>query len=395
MGRVHTPAVALSSASDGSEETARLPRPRYGVVCHFTPTTCDAGPVRGGKAPARGIADAKVGCAGSRSRRGRMCHHRMDASGGTMSMFRWTSRTLPAIAGLLAITAVGAEAETAVADQPLFTWTGTVDREVLLVMRGNRVETRGADARLPNNARVIGQIPRSSSNGDVRVRIEGGRGAVDVIEQPSSRNGYQTVVRIRDPQGGSDRYRVVAYWTGSDDRYGNNGGYGNNDRDRDRDRGNNGRGNDDRYGRNDDCRYDGRSDNRRNDDRRDNRRDDRRNDGRCDDDRYGNNGGYGNNASGPGTLSWSGRVDDVVDITIRGRNVEYRARSGASVSDVRSRISGGALPARDGQVTIIGGNGRGSVQVIQQPSRSNNYTAVIRVSDPRGGAASYDFDARW
>lgn len=332
-----------------------------------------------------------------------------------MSMFRWTS-TLPALAGLLAITAGSAVAETAVADQPLFTWTGTVDREVLLVMRGGRVETRGADAGLPNNARVTGQIPRSSSNGDVRVRVEGGRGTVDVIEQPSSRNGYQTVVRIRDPQGGSDRYRVVAYWTGDDGRYGSNGGYGNNDRNNggygnnDRNNGgygNNGRRDDDRYGnrRDDDCRYDARDD-RRNDDRRDNRRDnrgdrrdDRRNDGRCDDDRndgrYGNNGGYGNNSAGPGTLSWSGRVDDVVDITIRGRSVEYRTRSGATVSDVRSRFTGGALPARDGNVTIVGGSGRGTVQVVQQPSRINGYTAVIRISDPRGGAANYDFDARW
>ncbi|MEO7521114.1 MAG: hypothetical protein ABIW79_04805 [Gemmatimonas sp.] len=317
-----------------------------------------------------------------------------------MSMSRWTTRTLPAVAGLLAITAATAAAETALADQPLFSWSGTVDREVLVVMRGNRVETRGADARLPNNSRVMGQVPRSSSYGDVRVRIEGGRGAVDVIEQPSSRNGYQTVVRIRDPQGGSDRYRVVAYWTGGDDRNGN-GGYGNDG----------GYGNNGGYG-NDDCRYDGRRDdkrrddqdrgnNRRNDDRR---KDDRRNDRRCDDDRNGNNGGYGNNnggygndgnASGPGALSWSGRVDDVVDITIHGRDIDYRTRSGASVSNVRTRVSGGALPHRDGRVTIVGGDGRGSVQVVQQPSRSNGYTAVIRISDPRSGAGAYDFEARW
>ena len=87
-------------------------------------------------------------------------------------------------------------------------------------------------------------------------------------------------------------------------------------------------------------------------------------------------------------------MDDVVDISIRGNTVEYRTRSGAGISEVRSRLLGGALPRREGGVRVSG-NGRGSVQVVQQPSQSNNYTAIIRITDPRGGASDYNFEARW
>ena len=334
-----------------------------------------------------------------------------------MSVFRRSSQILPTVAGLLAVTS-----SIAAADQPLFMWTGTVDREVMVIMRGRNVQTQGVDARLPNSARVAGQIPRNASNGDVRVRLESGRGQVDVIEQPSARNGYQTVVRVRDPQNGADRYRLVAYWTGDEDSrtnggYGSNGGYGNdgvygngrNDR-RDGDQicnNGNGRGNGNgRAKKGKDCRNDrddrrDRNDRDRNDrdrDRDDRDRDDRDRDDRGRDDRDSdrndrNNGGYGNGSYGPGTLQWSGRVDDVAEITIQGRRVEYRTLRGASVSDVRQNVSGGGL--RDANVQITGGSGRGLVQVVQQPSASNNYTAVIRITDSRSGVGSYDFQARW
>jgi hypothetical protein len=322
-----------------------------------------------------------------------------------MSVFRRSIRIVPAVAGLLAVATASARA-----DQPLFTWTGTVDREVLLVMRGRNVETRGADARLRNNARVLGDLPRNSSNGDVQVRLESGRGVVDVIEQPSARNNYQTVIRIRDPRGGADNYRISAYWTGDDrgnDGRGNGGiGNGNGNGNNRRDDGNYGRGRDDRndgsYGRGRDDRND--RDNRpdrggRYDPRNDrNDRNDRggRYDPRNDrNDRNDRNGGRDDSRAGPGSLSWSGRVDDIVDITIRGGNVSYETRSGAQVDGVRSRLSGGALPRREGGVTIVSGNGRGSVLVVQQPSQSNGYTAIIRINDPRGGAGDYNFEARW
>ena len=44
---------------------------------------------------------------------------------------------------------------------------------------------------------------------------------VDVIEQPSSRNGYTAILRVRDSRGGSSPYRQVAYWEPAY-RYGRN-----------------------------------------------------------------------------------------------------------------------------------------------------------------------------
>lgn len=257
-------------------------------------------------------------------------------------------------------------------ERTLFTWTGRVDREVYITIRGRDVRTSGVDANLPNRARVDDALPRAG-RGYVLVRLADGRGDVDVIDQPSARNNYQATVRIRDPRSGADNYRVIAYWNGddrNDDRYddrrdgpGNNGrgwGWGRDDRDRD----NNGRGNG------------------RNDDRNDNR-------GR-DDDRWDNRG-----RTDAGMLRWSGRVDDVVELRISGRRVEAITRSGTRVSETNARFDGAGLPARPMSLNVDRYNGRGNVTLVQQPSPWNGWTAVVRIDDNRSGADFYDLTVRW
>jgi hypothetical protein len=237
-------------------------------------------------------------------------------------------------------------------------------------MRGRDVDTRQSyDERGRDRARVHGMLPRAE--GVVTVNVRDGRGDVDVVQQPTARNDYTTIVRIRDPRGGDDRYRVVASWRPTsygdgrlDDRdrngrgqggWGNVGNGGGNGRGRDRDR-----------------------DRDRDDDRWD--------------DRNRGNGGYGN---GYGSLEWRGAVDDLVEIRVRGRNVDYVTRSGATVRDVRDRVVGSALPDRDVTVTLRNVQGRGNVWVAEQPSARNGYTAVIRVQDSQGGYGYYDFQAAW
>ena len=280
-----------------------------------------------------------------------------------------------ALSALVATALAASPAQAAPIDRTLFTWTGRVDREVLLVIRGREVRTRGQDANLPNRTRVNDPLPRSV--GAVIVRVNDGRGTADVIEQPSARNGYQAVIRIRDPRAGADGYRLTAYWQG-DDRFddrddrrpGNNGnggwGVGRNGRDDDRD--NRNRDRDDRNRRNDDWDW----------------RNDGRNDGRNDNGRYE-----------PGLLRWSGRVDDVVEIRISGRRVDAVTRSGVTVQEVNANIRGGGLPQRAVTVELNSHSGRGNLDIVQQPSARNGYTAIIRINDPRGGAAFYDFTASW
>jgi hypothetical protein len=46
-------------------------------------------------------------------------------------------------------------------------------------------------------------------------------------------------------------------------------------------------------------------------------------------------------------------------------------------------------------VSVVKRRGRGEIFVEQQPSRENDYTAVVRVRDSRGGASDYEFDLTW
>ena len=283
--------------------------------------------------------------------------------------------TLPLSVAVLAVSASSLFAQ----GRPLFDWSGRVDREARIVMRGR-------DARLQTNERVPFQRSRldvatalPERDGRVSVRVQDGRGNVDVVQQPSARNDYTAIVRIVDRSGGADNYRVTAYWM--PDEYGN-GTWNNRDeyptRPR-RDRGDR----DDRDNRND----------------RDNRGNGGYGNGGYGNGGYGNggygNGGYGNGSSARNALRWSGDVDDAVEIRIQGDRVEYRTLSGKSLRNVRADLVRGGLPRSDVQVFVTDQTGRGSVSVVQQPSSYNNYTTVIRVYDPRPGYGTYDFDVSW
>jgi hypothetical protein len=56
---------------------------------------------------------------------------------------------------------------------------------------------------------------------------------------------------------------------------------------------------------------------------------------------------------------------------------------------------GAGLPSQAVNVVLDRSDGRGEVAVVQQPNPRNDYTAVIRVYDPRGGASMYGLVARW
>jgi hypothetical protein len=94
----------------------------------------------------------------------------------------------------------------------VYEWNGVVDKEIQIQLRGNRayVQAMGAGEDRNSRGRVISGLPQQTGNLVVQ-RLEG-RGDVDVIEQPSPRNGYTATLRIRDPRGGASPYRIVAYW---------------------------------------------------------------------------------------------------------------------------------------------------------------------------------------
>lgn len=110
----------------------------------------------------------------------------------------------------------------------LFDWRGNVDQEVRVEMQGERTSVIPIGPREMigyDNARAIAGLP--STDGYVTVQMREGRGYADVVEQPSAQNGFTTIVRIRDTQGGVGQYDVAAFWQpAAGYGYGNQADYG-------------------------------------------------------------------------------------------------------------------------------------------------------------------------
>ena len=95
-----------------------------------------------------------------------------------------------------------------------------------------------------------------------------------------------------------------------------------------------------------------------------------------------------------GSFYWRGDVDGTVDLHIRHRSVRVVVKAGRSLQCARYRFDG-ALPKRDGGVQITKMEGRGSIELIQQPDSANNYTAVVRVADRGSSREEYRFTLVW
>lgn len=91
-------------------------------------------------------------------------------------------------------------------------WRGTVDDVVQVRIRNRNADTNSISGRAYYDAdyNFDGRPPRR--NADVRVEKRDGRGRVFIIQQPSRRNNFTTIVQIVDSKGGADRYRFVLYW---------------------------------------------------------------------------------------------------------------------------------------------------------------------------------------
>lgn len=95
-----------------------------------------------------------------------------------------------------------------------------------------------------------------------------------------------------------------------------------------------------------------------------------------------------------GTVTWSGRVDNRVNVVIQGPNVRTDdiTSSGSQQGYVNMN---GVLPRRASVVAVAKNEGRGSAMVVQQPSRANDYVAIIQISDPKSGSDNYRLDISW
>ena len=219
-------------------------------------------------------------------------------------------------------------------------WRGRVDDYVELNIQGNRVRSREREGSQTLNEQVSFSNPLPRADVTVSVRKRNGRGQVSVVQQPNQSNNYTAIIKIDDNQGGADNYEIEMDWNGNYDSR----NYGVYDRSR----------NDGVYGRS------------------------------------GNDQSY----SGPGTMSWIGRVDDYVELNIQGNRVRSREREGSQTLNEQVSFSN-PLPRANVTVSVRKRNGRGRVSVVQQPNQSNNYTAIVKIDDNQGGADDYEIEMEW
>jgi hypothetical protein len=245
-------------------------------------------------------------------------------------------------------------------NRPSLTWEGDVDGTALLIIQGNRVTVD-----TQSTGRVARTSFRFNETLDARERIDVenrlGSARVRVIEQPRRANDFRAVVEIDSRGRGYERVSLDFYF---DDRRGG-GAVSRNGDDRYRD--------DDRYRANDQTRRNdrgyGAGSRSRNEDR------------------YS----AGNST---GMARWSGTVDNEVFVLLRGRQFFSTAVRGRTVYNQQTDITN-PLPRRPVTVMIQDAQGRGQLEIAEQPDSSNNFTAKVRIVDPEGGAGAYSFTMAW
>jgi hypothetical protein len=106
----------------------------------------------------------------------------------------------------------------------------------------------------------------------------------------------------------------------------------------------------------------------------------------------GNDDGGNNNVTG--RAFWRGKVDIETQLFIRGNNLETRVVAGPNWGGESFSFTS-PLPTRKVEVSVNKKKGRGDVRVLQQPSRENDWTAVVQILDPGSGAKDYELEIFW
>lgn len=229
-------------------------------------------------------------------------------------------------------------------NRPSLTWEGDVDGTALLVIQGDRVTV---------DSRSTGTVARTSYRFrdplDARERIEVenrlGGARVRVVEQPRRNNDFTALVEVDARARGMQRVSLDFYWedralSRNRDVYRDDRGYGSGTRARTNDR-------------------------------------------------YGAGG-----ANSTGMARWSGQVDNEVFVLLRGRQFFSTAVRGRTVYNQQTDVTN-PMPRRPVTVHLQDIQGRGQIEIAEQPDSSNSFTAKIRVIDPQNGAGAYSFTLAW
>ncbi len=166
-----------------------------------------------------------------------------------------------------------------------------------------------------------------------------GRGRVQLFEAPLPSNDYTAIIRIHDEDSGPDSYHLRLNWTWNPD-----------------------------------------------DPTRPPRGGDTGNFSRIDSPRF-----Y---EPREGHFDFSGRVDQITAVTIRGQRARSEDFAGRQLRNGHFDLSS-PLPSSPMDIELVNVRGRGRVELMEKPWEGNGYTAVVLIEDERGGAADYSFNLVW
>jgi len=95
-----------------------------------------------------------------------------------------------------------------------------------------------------------------------------------------------------------------------------------------------------------------------------------------------------------GRMHWRGRVKGEAYISVQRGNAAIRIISGDPVKQ-SSFVFTSPLPQRRISAELKKLKGKGTVELVQQPSRDNDFTSVVQIRDNKGGSDDYEFELLW
>jgi hypothetical protein len=98
----------------------------------------------------------------------------------------------------------------------------------------------------------------------------------------------------------------------------------------------------------------------------------------------------------PGSVIWRGRVNREILLDLRQGQFTERTVIGQSFNNGRILKSSGRMPLRTMQVRMRNiKKVKGTVEIAEQPTVANNFTAVIRIRNNEKDSADYEFEVSW
>jgi len=96
-----------------------------------------------------------------------------------------------------------------------------------------------------------------------------------------------------------------------------------------------------------------------------------------------------------GTLNLRLQVDGSVKIYVQGDTIRYEIESGRAPREDGSDFTQPLPNTPIKSFNIKKKHGRGTVQVLEQPNKNNQYRASLQIDDPKGGEDRYWIEIKW